>query len=336
MKNIAIFILCLATTLCLSAQSHDIHSPSQIMEIMTESSVSYTLKSGNFLATDFSNKVLPHTLFRIQQDSSYDIKEYVMEGKAKEMFDKAEMLFGDYDFSGARDYYMKALEIDPTLYNIIVYIGDTYFHEKEYFQAKQWYEKAVKANYVDYLAHWGLAHACMYTGEPKRALKEIAIAKVLNRNNQNLNTMLNSIFKSNKVHYVDWYLDPKCRISTDYDEEMEKDIVVIEFDEDWLAYALVNALWEYEPGYAESMGGSAFLRVKEAIANTYLTYNKKQLKNSRAMRMFKIAVDKRAVDIYLFYEYFLPRDPSMALFQSEETIEEVADYIINIRSKIKK
>ena len=153
MKKLALFILCLATTLCLSAQSHDIHSPSQIMQIMTDSPVSYTLKSGNFRDTDFSDKVLPHTLFRIQQDSSYDVKEYVMEGKAKEMFDKAEKLFSDHDFSGARDYYLKALAIDPNLYNVIVYIGDTYFHEKEYSQAQQWYEKAVKANYVDYLAH---------------------------------------------------------------------------------------------------------------------------------------------------------------------------------------
>lgn len=336
MKKLALFILCLATTLCLSAQSHDIHSPSQIVQIMTDSPVSYTLKSGNFRDTDFSDKVLPHTLFRIQQDSSYDVKEYVMEGKAKEMFDKAEKLFSDHDFSGARDYYLKALEIDPNLYNVIVYIGDTYFHEKEYSQAQQWYEKAVKANYVDYLAHWGLAHACMYTGEPKRALKEIAIAKVLNRNNQNLNIMLNGIFKSNKVPYVDWYLDPKCNISSEYNEEEEKDIVVIEFHEDWLSYALVNAVWEYEPGYAESMGENTLLRVKEAIVNTYLTYNKKQLKNSPAIRMFKIALDNHAVDVYLFYEYFLPRDPSMALFQSEETIEEIADYIINIRSKIKK
>lgn len=59
MKKLALFILCLATTLCLSAQSHDIHSPSQIMQIMTDSPVSYTLKSGNFRDTDFSDKVLP-------------------------------------------------------------------------------------------------------------------------------------------------------------------------------------------------------------------------------------------------------------------------------------
>ncbi len=336
MKKLTLFILCLLTTVGLFAQSHDIHTPSQIVQIMTDSPVSYTLKSANFRASDFSNNVLPHNLFRVQQDSSYDIKEYVMEGKAKEMYDKAEELFGDYDFSGARDYYLKVLEIDPNLYKVMVYIGDTYFHEKNYLQAEQWYEKAVKANYIDYLAHWGLAHACMYTGEPKRALKEIAIAKVLNRNNQNLNIMLNGIFKANKVAYVDWYLDPKCRISTEYNEEREKDVVVIEYDEDWFAYALVNAVWEHEPGYAASMGGGAFMRVKEAIVNTYLTYNKKQLKNSPAMRMFKIALDSHAVDVYLFYEYFLPRDPSMALFQSEETIEEVADYIINIRSKIKK
>ena len=73
MKKLTLFILCLATFLCLSAQSHDIHTPSQIVQIMSDSPVTYTLKSANFRASDFSNNVLPHNLFRVQQDSSYDI-----------------------------------------------------------------------------------------------------------------------------------------------------------------------------------------------------------------------------------------------------------------------
>lgn len=337
MKKMFLAALCMMAVTCLIAQSHDIHTPAQIVQIMTDSPVSYTLKNGSFSESDFSGKVIPHTVFRVQQDDSYTLKEYDMkESKAKELFDKAEGLFVDNDFAGARDYYLKALEKDPDLYNVIVYVGDTYFHEKNYSQAKQWYEKAVKANYIDYLAHWGLAHACMYTGEPQRALREITIAKVLNRNNQNLNIMLNNIYKFNKVTYVDWYLDPKYRITSDYNEEKEKDVVTIEFNEDWLAYALVCAVWEYEPGYAASMGDDSFLKVKEALFNTYASYDKKQLKKSLPMRMFKAAIDQRLADTYIFYEYFLPRDPALSLLQDEQTIEEIADYIINVRSKIKK
>ena len=337
MKKLSLWVICLFAVAGLSAQSNDILTPAQIIQIMNDSPIVYNLNAKDFGATDFSDKVLPHIFFRVEQDSSYSIETYELEeGDATEFFNKAEEQFGYHNFSGARKYYLKALEINPNLYNVMVYVGDTYFHEKDYRQAKQWYEKAVKANYIDYLAHWGLAHTCMYTGEQKRALKEITIAKVLNRNNQNINGLLNAIYKYNKVTYVDWYLDPKYRLTRDYDEDREKDIVTIEFSEDWLIFALVNAIRKYEPDYATSTGELDFRQVKEALISTYISYDKKQLKKNIAMRVFKTAADQQLMDIYTFYEYFLPRNPGLALVQSEQTIEETADYIINVRSKFKK
>lgn len=336
MKKLALFILCLTTTLCLSAQSPNIHTPAEIIKIIEDSPISYTLVSGNFSPTDFSKKVLRTTFYRTQNDSAYEVKTFEPEGKAKELFDQAEELFSDYDFTGARKAYQDALAIDPNLYVAITYIGETYLYEKDYTSAVLWFEQAIEANYIDYLAHWGLAHACIYTGELKRALKEITITKILDRNNQNINAMFNSIYKMNKVNYTDWYLDPLFSISTDYDEDRDKDIVKIKFHEDWLAYALVYAVWEYEEGYAESMGNNQFLREKEAIFCTFAGYNKKQLKKSPAIRMFELAAHEGVIDPYIVYDAFLPYNPSIALYLEKKDIEAIADYVINIRSKIKK
>lgn len=336
MKKSVIFFFFLVTTIGLSAQSPNIHTPSQIIQIIEDSPVTYSLKSGHFSPADFSQKVLRTTFYRIQNDSAYEVKQFEPEGKAKELFDNAEKLFSDRDFSGARKAYQEALSVDPKLYIAITYIGETYLYEKDYTSAVLWFEQAIEANYIDYLAHWGLAHACLYTGELKRALKEITITKILDRNNQNVNKMLNDIYKWNKVNYVDWYLAPLFSISTEYDEEKEKNIVKIQYDENWLAYALVYAVWKYEPDYAESMGNSQFLREKEAIFCTYVSYSKKQLKNSPAIRMFEIAANGGALDPYIIYDGFLPYDPTIALYLEKKDIESIVDYVINIRSKIKK
>ena len=336
MKKLAFFILCLATTLCLSAQSPNIHTPSEIIKIMDDSQISYSLASGNFTPIDFSQKVLRTRFYRIKHDSTYEVKAFEPEGKAKELFDKAEELFSDYDFTGARKAYQDALALDPNLYIAITYIGETYLYEKDYTSAVLWFEQAIEANYIDYLAHWGLAHACVYTGELKRALKEITITKILDRNNQNINTMFNSIYKLNKVNYTDWYLDPLFSISTDYDEDRDKDIVKIKFHEDWLAYALVYAVWKYEPGYAESMNNNEMLKEKEALFCTYASYNKKQLKKNLPIRMFELAIKEGMLDPYIIYDGFLPYNPSVALILDAKDIEAIADYVINVRSKIKK
>ena len=336
MKKLSLFLLCLATTLCLSAQSPNIHTPSEIVKIMDDSQISYSLASGNFTPTDFSQKVLRTSYYRIKNDSIYEVKAFEPEGKAKEMFDKAEELFSDYDFTGARKAYQDALALDPNLYVAITYIGETYLYEKDYTSAVIWFEQAIEANYIDYLAHWGLAHACVYTGELKRALKEITITKILDRNNQNINMMFNSIYKLNKVNYTDWYLDPLFAISTDYDEDRDKDVVIIKFHEDWLAYALVYAVWKYEPGYAESMNNNEMLKEKEALFCTYASYNKKQLKKNLPIRMFELAIKEGMLDPYIIYDGFLPYNPSVALILDAKDIEAIADYVINVRSKIKK
>jgi hypothetical protein len=148
--------------------------------------------------------------------------------------------------------------------------------------------------------------------------------------------MFNGIYKLNKVNYTDWYLDPLFSLSTDYDEDREKDIVEIKFHEDWLAYALVYAVWKYEPGYAESMNNNEMLKEKEALFCTYAGYNKKKLKKSLPLRMFEMAAHEGVVDPYIIYDGFLPYNPSIALYLDKGDIEVIADYVINVRSKIKK
>ncbi|HEY3027458.1 MAG TPA: hypothetical protein VGJ55_15010, partial [Pyrinomonadaceae bacterium] len=64
-----------------------------------------------------------------------------------ELADKAmkegEAAFARGDQSKARTSYLRALQLEPTLYEAAVFIADTYFQEKQWGQADEWYARAV-------------------------------------------------------------------------------------------------------------------------------------------------------------------------------------------------
>jgi tetratricopeptide (TPR) repeat protein len=64
-----------------------------------------------------------------------------------ELADKAmkegEAAFARGDQSKARSAYLRALQLEPTLYEAAVFIADTYFQKKQWTQADEWYARAV-------------------------------------------------------------------------------------------------------------------------------------------------------------------------------------------------
>lgn len=319
--------------------SQNIHRITEIVRIMDESDVTYTLKSvETSFHTEFEDRpVFMNNYYREVTDSGLNVKQYEPSRMVEELFQKAEECFEKGDLVKAREYYQDVLAEDPTYYKCLVYIGDTYLHSRYFAEAAEWYGKAVKANYIDYLAHWGLAHACLLLGQKDRAVREITIAKVLNRNNPRLQTMMNTIYKEKKLVYNNWYFEPQCSVTEEYNAEREKNVVVISYRDYWMPYAIVNAVWMYEPDYAEGMGDNQFglLQNKEALA-AMLTVGDKKAKKDIAFKVCEAALDKGEFDAYQIYEYLLPEHPEVVMLLSDDNIQRLADYVLNIRNKFKK
>ena len=55
----------------------------------------------------------------------------------------AEAAFSWRDFDAAIKNYTKALEYDPRNYGAVLFLGDTYFAEKDWTKAGEWYQKAI-------------------------------------------------------------------------------------------------------------------------------------------------------------------------------------------------
>jgi tetratricopeptide (TPR) repeat protein len=287
---------------------------------------------------DYSERVLLNDFYvdRLSENTT-TVKHYEPNDSAVYHYEMAETFFQQRNMEQARNHYQLALKADPTYYKVMVYIGDTYYAQQRYSEALTWYRRAIDSNYIDYLAHWACANALVYLGQQDKALREITIAKVLNRNNPRLTTKLMEIYRLNKKNYNDWYFTPLYELSDDYDAESEKITVKIRFKDYWMSYAMAKAVWKYEPGYAEAMDNNLVLGEKEAVfAYWMIASSNKAAKKTLPVKVLKLALDNRCYEAYVIYEALLPENPNIALYLGEEGIGMIVDYILDVRSKVKK
>lgn len=338
--SIFLFFAFFLTRFSLNAQ---IHTIKEILTIMEESPVRYSIGDLNktIPEPDRSNLIIPHNRYRIINGNSIDVGIYEYTDEIQQILDDAEKMFEISDMVGARNLYKQILEKKPDAYNMLVYIGDTYYQEQNLSEAQKYYQEAIQKNYVDYLAHWAYANTCLYLKDFKTALKEITIAKILNRNNPNLHKKFMEIYSLNKVNYTDWKFIPQYELEYSYDQANEKDIVTIKSDGFWTPFAICKGVWEYEPGYADANAKNEFeflykQEYESMAALLKYTYKTKDSKSNIELKVLSSAYLKGMFEYYVVYESILPNVPLFSYFLPKETIEGIADYVIYVRSKIKK
>lgn len=331
-KFITGFLFSFSVIMIIPAQ--DLHSAAEIFKIMEESEITYEFTNlhGEIEIPDRSENLNYHNAYRVIDENGIHTYEYSLEGEAAEHFKKAEEYFNTKKLPEARDEYLKVLEIDSTFFKAMTYIGQTYEIENNLEKASEWYQKTIQANYIDYMAHWFLADAYKNTGEKDKALLEITIAHILNRNNPRIIESMNEIFKMNKLNRHDWAFNPQMRL-----EKYDKDKVRIVSDPTWLGYAMTKSVWQYEPGYRESMGVKedefSFLEEKECFISLLGGLDKKVLKKTPEFKALNLAVQNDLIDEYIVYEILLPEYPFVAYQFPEEFIENISRYLIDICGK---
>jgi tetratricopeptide (TPR) repeat protein len=204
--------------------------------------------------------------------------------------------------------------------------------EGDFIEAKKWYRKAIQKNHLDFMARWFLADAMLDAKDPKGALQEITVAHILNRNNPRILNSFNTIYAANKLKTPTWTFNPQYSI-----DSIGPKKVKVDFDGDWLGYALVKTVWRYEPGYAESMGGTrteiSTNQEREALLNLMLPKDKKEIKKMPELNALQMAMDKDLINAYIFYEIILPQYPRVASNLEPAFIEEIKEYVIQVRGK---
>lgn len=320
-------------SLSLAAFSQELHSPAEILKIMENSNVMFEMDmlTSPILCPDRSDILNSNEVYRVTTDSTISTYDYNMKSEAQPYFEKAETHFTNRNIDSARFYYEKVLEIDPSYYKVMTYIGQMYGTMKNFDLSKQWYKKAIESNYIDYMAHWFLADIYKMQGVIDSAVNEVTIAMILNRNNPRIKIAQSDIFKLAKIKADDWCFVPQVEITK------ENNNVKIKFNENWIGYGMAKALWLYEPGYKQSMGVKenvySSLEDRECLLNLMagLINAKINIKKYPELSTLKKAIENDYLNEYIFYEIVLPDHPIVAYQLSDNFILRIKDYVLNIR-----
>lgn len=348
MKTFVLFaVLSIAIAPPLYSQKY--HKPDEILKIMEESNIAYGIQAttASTMITESdnyrNNLTHPGLYEEMDSDGRIAIRSYIDQIPGDTVvfpiLHKAENFFAAGEMERARELYEEVLEYYPNNSQIMTYIGQTYQKENNGEDAREWLEKAIATNRIDYMAHWFLADVYMDQGEMEKAVRHIVIAHVLNRNNPRLQFSLERILKANGTPYDNWEFRPVYILDTT--EKGTPLITLAEDDTDWIAYALCKALWAFEPGYAESVMGSeqqyrAMIEEKEALIAFAVTaaskYGDVPTANEEANRLIR-AIKDGQLDAFALYEVVFRKSPNMAAKLPQEMFDIFQQYILTYHTK---
>lgn len=325
MKSKILILICALVALSFAKDENPLQ---EAMEIIKESKTLYSLKYlDKPIPVPDRSRLINYPVYREKKGDSYDVKAIKATGEAKKLLDKAENYFGSHQYAKARDAYTLALQEDPKLYSAITYIGQTYGIEKNWDKAELWYKKAIEANYVDFLAHWLLADVYKVKGQKEKALDEISIAKVLNRNNPRLEALRKEIYGLNGLNIKNWTFNPQVRMSRD---SVTGNVNIVA-DSIWSYYAFVQAAWFYEPVYKAKAKKYSMPQAmyRECLMGFLPFIGDKALVDSVDVlkRLVKV-IEADKLDEFVFYDMLLLDYPTASFQLDKKQIEGLKDYLI--------
>ena len=325
MKSKILILICALVVLSFAKDENPLQ---EAMEIIKESKTLYSLKYlDKPIPVPDRSRLINYPVYREKKGDSYDVKAIKATGEAKKLLDKAENYFGSHQYAKARDAYTLALQEDPKLYSAITYIGQTYGIEENWDKAELWYKKAIEANYVDFLAHWLLADVYKIRGQKEKALDEISIAKVLNRNNPRLEALRKEIYGLNGLNIKNWTFNPQVRMSRD---SVTGNVNIVA-DSIWSYYAFVQAAWFYEPVYKAKAKKYSMPQAmyRECLMGFLPFIGDKALVDSVDVlkRLVKV-IEADKLDEFVFYDMLLLDYPTASFQLDKKQIEGLKDYLI--------
>jgi tetratricopeptide (TPR) repeat protein len=325
MKSKILILICVLVALSFAKDENPLQ---EAMEIIKESKTLYSLKYlDKPIPVPDRSRLINYPVYREKKGDGYDVKAIKATGEAKKLLDKAENYFGSHQYAKARDAYTLALQEDPKLYSAITYIGQTYGIEENWDKAELWYKKAIEANYVDFLAHWLLADVYKIKGQKEKALDEISIAKVLNRNNPRLEALRKEIYGLNGLNIKNWTFNPQVRMSRD---SVTGNVNIVA-DSIWSYYAFVQAAWFYEPVYKAKAKKYSMPQAmyRECLMGFLPFIGDKALVDSVDVlkRLVKV-IEADKLDEFVFYDMLLLDYPTASFQLDKKQIEGLKDYLI--------
>jgi tetratricopeptide (TPR) repeat protein len=296
----------------------------KIVEIAESSSYSYImgpLSEEEYGSIKKKSMILTPDYYLELTDDGYTLNRYEPTDEILALYDSANTAFDQDKFDTSMIYYRRILKLYPGYYAFLTYIGDCFYLMQQYDSAVFYLDSAIKANYIDYSAHWFLADTYWKMDRRNDALKEITIAHILNRNHPDIKKGVQKYREGTGRKFDDWVFHPEYTIKKSNDS-----VFVNGTESPWVLYGLVKALWKYEPGYAEDHVGNIYndedYFMTEEIEALSVTLSSEEIAD-----LIDQVVQKNYLTEFIFYEIILPETPLVALGMNNKFMESMVEYI---------
>lgn len=338
MRSIVIFILTTLIYSTVNAQAH-LTTPLEILSFMEASPTQYEIEQ---LYGDIPHKnhtIIPHGAYiEVINDKEYQrnykdnesLEESSWRTKARELTNVE-----NPNYKKARNYYHKILKKNPQNAQIHTFIGETYYEQKNYTEALEWFKKAIDLNPIDYLARWLSAEIFLQYGQTDTAIYAITLAHIYNRNHPRLLKRLIEVYNQHhKIYYRNWSFRPKTYVYKDGER------VVVTADGIWLTYGMYKAVWNFDPDYQyikdqQEVTDYIFHQELEATIGTYMTYSalkRDDRRNYPSMNALGYCLDNEMVEEFVMYEILLVNTPTVSYHITPKFMQRLFNYIATIRS----
>lgn len=332
MMYFVLFALALNNT-----NAQQLHAPNEVLDIIQRSKLGYEIGILTSKIPTGKGPILDNSHYLAKEDSLNTIKSFSATEtdeirKLREQANKA-LVAARPDYKGARKALHKILEKQPQHAEIITEIGNTYTLENKHDEAKNQYLKALDINPRDYYARWMLSEILFKEGDTLKAIREITLAHIYNRNMPRLQATMVKMYEASGCKCQDWTFNPQYKLSS------TKKNITIDAKDIWMAYAMYKALWAYEPGYKQMMlaGSKTDLGIMEetesvfGLVTTYTQQSKKQKVIYPELTALEEALEQSMIEPYALYEVVLVKRPLTALYLEEDYLRKLIKYIATIR-----
>lgn len=343
-RIMVLFFLCLINQNNLIGQR--LHMPAEIVAIMEASTVKYQFDSLETASYKYDFKdtgQLKEKLARIDDGSEVRLRiidENYSKSDQKKL-KKGDQYLSKQKFEKARLCYQLIYQERMSDPFIINKIAKTYLEEKDYATAAFWYERSLEYNFIDTESRRNMAQSYAQLGDYGKAVTHITYAHLFNRNNADILNELKILYKKAEYNYQDASFEPHYKIIPTSNNQVK----ILFGHSVWAAYAAVDAVWQYEPGYQEKMTkisnqDNSIIQKKESLLNALITYENLPYPNKKKRfplfdLLRKISLEKQ-VDNFLIYEMLSKEDPLFVLKMTKTELEDLKNYLLVYRVQLGK
>ncbi len=303
------------------------HSPSELMRLIEQSALVYEMGEDTTLSSRKpSREVFVSPYYIDSSTGEWELRQYTIGDSVNQALAISDGAFAAEDYQSALELYKEVYELDPSVDHILTLIGNSYYMLGDYKSAVYCLELAIDSNFYDCWAHWFLADAVWRRGDSARAVKEITIAHLLNRNHEKLFERMVEYRNATGAGWDAWTFDPVYEISRDTSDEHR---INVRGEADWAIYALVKAFWKFEPDYARTMWDSipseydrVMIEEREATVCQMLAREEKYSED-----YIIELLDNNMLDYFIIYEITSRANPDLFYRSTPSTLETFAKYL---------